>query len=56
MIEREIEQDILQGVNTKKILVADYGSNEGYFSIQLAKKLQQGYVFSFEGEAWEGTT
>ncbi|EGC38521.1 hypothetical protein DICPUDRAFT_148822 [Dictyostelium purpureum] len=49
MIERELNLDKRELESTS--LIADYGSNEGYFSIQMAKKFPQARVYSFEGEA-----
>ncbi|KAM9993903.1 hypothetical protein ACTFIZ_011860 [Dictyostelium cf. discoideum] len=48
MIERELNLDNRQVAGSK---MADYGSNQGFFSIQLAQKFPEATVFSFEGEA-----
>jgi len=53
MIEREIDNDI--NLRSRKIpagsLMVDYGSNQGYFSVHLAKLLPEATMFSLEGEA-----
>ncbi|KAK5579812.1 hypothetical protein RB653_009499 [Dictyostelium firmibasis] len=48
MIERELNLDDRDVKDSK---MADYGSNQGFFSIQLAQKFPDATVFSFEGEA-----
>ncbi|KAN0023658.1 hypothetical protein ACTFIV_008045 [Dictyostelium citrinum] len=48
MIERELNLDNREVSGSK---MADYGSNQGFFSIQLAQKFPEATVFSFEGEA-----
>eukprot|EP01112_Ceratiomyxa_fruticulosa_P012660 TRINITY_DN3517_c0_g1_i1.p1 TRINITY_DN3517_c0_g1~~TRINITY_DN3517_c0_g1_i1.p1 ORF type:complete len:489 (+),score=90.90 TRINITY_DN3517_c0_g1_i1:214-1680(+) len=57
MIEREIENDMKTGENfnvqnEQSLAVVDYGSNYGYFSLSMAKKLGKGVVISVEGEAY----
>lgn len=57
MIEREINDDLRSSprdANGKGMIMVDYGSNYGYFSMQLAQKFPKGTVFSLEGEAWKG--
>ncbi|KAF2074593.1 hypothetical protein CYY_004100 [Polysphondylium violaceum] len=53
MIEREIENDINRNFRTipAGATMVDYGSNQGYFSVHLAKKVPQALMVSLEGEA-----
>lgn len=56
MIEREINDDFKtthKDTSAANVIVVDYGSNYGYFSLQLAQKFPAGSVFSLEGEAWK---
>ncbi|EFA83709.1 hypothetical protein PPL_02776 [Heterostelium album PN500] len=52
MIEREIEMDSKNlRVIPENAKAVDYGSNHGYFSVNLAQKLPNVLVMSLEGEA-----
>eukprot|EP01102_Stenamoeba_stenopodia_P022037 TRINITY_DN9045_c0_g1_i2.p1 TRINITY_DN9045_c0_g1~~TRINITY_DN9045_c0_g1_i2.p1 ORF type:complete len:416 (-),score=72.63 TRINITY_DN9045_c0_g1_i2:15-1217(-) len=56
MIEHEIENDLridpsLKNRDQSELVMVDYGSNHGYFSLQLAQKFPNGIVVSLEGEA-----
>lgn len=72
MIERELNDDMkskfLHSRNShkvgkastvsdgKRMIIIDYGSNYGYFSLQMAQKFPNATVVSLEGEAWKGTS
>jgi uncharacterized SAM-binding protein YcdF (DUF218 family) len=55
MIEHELEMDIRadDSLLQEPFYMMDYGSNYGYFSLQMAKKFQNGLQVSLEGEAWQ---
>lgn len=55
MIEHELEIDLRadKSLLQEPFYMMDYGSNYGYFSLQMAKKFQNGLQVSLEGEAWQ---